>query len=63
MFCLKISFIKTSYIKTNQMICKANQLTGFYMKRVCTETYFQIDHNHSRIMFTSSLGTVLNRII
>ena len=30
MFCFKRYFIKTSYhIETNQMICKANQLTGF----------------------------------
>ena len=49
-------------IETNQMICKANQFTGFYMKWVCTEKYFRIDYNHSRIMFTS-LGTVLNCII
>ena len=29
----KISFIKTSYhMETSQMICKANQLTVFYMK-------------------------------
>ena len=63
MFCLKISFIKTSYhIETNQMICKANQLTDFYMKSVYPEKYFRIDYNHSRIMFTS-LGTVLNCII
>ena len=63
MFCSKISFIKTSYdIETNQMICQANQLTGFYTERVCTERYFQIDYNHSRITFTS-LGTVLNCII
>ena len=44
------------------MICKANQLTGFYMKWVCTERYFRIGCNHSRIMFTS-LDTVLNCII
>ena len=64
MLCLKKSFIKTSYhIETNPMISKANQLTGFYIKWVCTERYFRIDYyNHSRIMFTS-LGTVLNCII
>ena len=63
MFCLKTSFINTSHhIETNQMICKANQMTGFYMKWVWTERYFRIDHNHSRIMFTS-LSTVLNCII
>ena len=63
MFCLKISFIKPSYhIETNQMIWKANQLNGFYMKWVCTERYIRIDYNNSRIMFTS-LGTVLNCII
>ena len=54
MFCLKISFIKTSYhIESIQMTCKANQWTGLYMKWVCTERYFGIDYNHSRIMFTS----------
>ena len=59
----KNTFIKTSYhIETNQIIYKANQQTGFYMKRVCPERYFQIDYNHSRIMFTS-LDTVLNCII
>ena len=63
MFCLKISFIKTSYhIETNQMICKANQSTGVYIKWVCTERYFRIDYKHRRIMFTS-IGTVLNCII
>ena len=61
MFCLKIYFIKTSYhTETNQMICTANQLTGFYMKCVCPERYFLIDYNHSRI---TSLVTVLNCII
>ena len=44
------------------MICKANQLTGLYMKCVCTERYSRIDYNHSRITFTS-LGTVVNCII
>ena len=44
------------------MICKANQLIGFYMKRVCTETYFQTDYNHSRIMLTLSLGTVQRKL-
>ena len=63
MFCLKIHFIKTSYhIETNQMICKANQLTGFYIKWVCTEWYFWIVYIHGRIMF-ASLITVLNCII
>ena len=37
---------------------QSKQLTGFYMKSVCTEWYFGIDYNHSRIMFTL-LGTVL----
>ena len=43
------------------MICKAKQLTGFYMKWVCNERYFQIDYIHSRIKFTS-LTTVLHCI-
>ena len=59
----KIYFDKILYhIETNQMICKANQLTGFYMKLVCTEGYLQIDYIPSGIMFTS-LRTVLNCII
>ena len=44
------------------MICKANQLTGFYKKAFCTERYLRIDYIHSGIMFTS-LRTVLNYII
>ena len=40
MFCLKISYI-IYHIETNQIICKANQLTGSYMKCVCTERYFR----------------------
>ena len=40
----KISFSKNSYhIETSQLICLANQSTGFYMIRVFTERYFQID--------------------
>ena len=63
MFCSKIYFDKIlSHIETNQMICKANQLTGFYMKLISTEGYLQIDYIHSGIMFTS-LRTVLNCII
>ena len=63
MFSLKIHFMKTSYhIETNQMICEANQLIGFYMKRVCTDRYLRIAYIHIRIMFTS-LRTVLNCII
>ena len=63
MFCSKIYFDKILYhIETNQMICKANQLTSFYMKLISTEGYLQIDCIHSGIMFTS-LRTVLNCII
>ena len=55
--------MKTSYhIETNQMICKANQLTDFYTKWVCPERYLRTYCNRSRIMFTS-LGTVSNSII
>ena len=39
--CSEIPFSKNSYhIKTSRLICSANQLTGFYMIRVFTETYF-----------------------
>ena len=63
MLSLKIHFIKIlNYMETNQMFCKVNQLTGFYMKGVCTERYLQIDYIHSTMTFTS-LRTVLNCII
>ena len=62
MFCLKIPFTENLLYKNHQSIFKANQLTGFHMKGVCTERYFRIDYNRSRIMSTS-LDTVLNCII
>ena len=55
--------MKTSYhIETNQLICKANHLTDFYIKWVCPERYLRTDYNRSRIIFTS-LCTVSNSII
>ena len=43
--CSKIPFSKNSYqIETCQLNCLANQLTGFYMRRVFIERYFQIDY-------------------
>ena len=54
MLCSKTYFDKTLYhIETNLMICKANQMTDFYMKRICTERYLRIDYIHSGIIFTS----------
>ena len=54
MFCSKTCFSKTSYhIETNEMIFKANELTGFYMKRVCAEKYFRITYIHRKMMFIS----------
>ena len=50
------------HLETNQMICEANQLTGFYMKQVCAERYMLLDYIHSGIMFTL-LRTVLNCIV
>ena len=50
------------HLETNQMICEANQLTGFYMKQVCAERYLLMNYIHSGIMFTL-LRTVLNCII
>ena len=37
----RILFCKNSHhIETSQLICCANQLTGFYMTQVFTEGYF-----------------------
>ena len=36
------------HIETSQLIYYANQLTGFYMARVFTESYFQIDYTKFR---------------
>ena len=41
----KIPFCKTSHhIETSQLICFANQLTGFYMTQVFTEGYFRTNY-------------------
>ena len=66
-FCLEIFFSRAPYhIEANQLVCKANQLTGFYLIWVFTERYFRIDYIYSRInvlnLFTS-LSTALNYII
>ena len=40
----EIPFNKNSYhIETSQLICKANELTGFYMTPVLTERSFRTD--------------------
>ena len=41
------------------MICKANQLTGFYMKWVCTERYFRIDYTHNNCIILKNLSRLL----
>ena len=44
--CLEIPFSKNSYhVEPSPLICKANQLIGFYMIRAFTETYIQIDYS------------------
>ena len=37
-------WITSYHIETNQMICKASQLIGFYIKWVYPERYFRIDY-------------------
>ena len=49
---LEIPFSKNSYhIETIQLICFANQLTGFYTKQGFTERYFQIECTRQSITF------------
>ena len=44
------------------MVCKANQLSGCYMKVVCAERCFRVGYINCKIIFTS-LGIVLNCVI
>ena len=42
--CAEIPFSKNAHhTETSELICFANQLTGFYMTRVLTERYFRTD--------------------
>ena len=36
---------KSYHMETCQLICNANQLAGFYMIHVFTETYIQTDYS------------------
>ena len=44
-FCLEIPFNKNPYhIETSRLMCFANQLTGFCMIRVLTDSRFRADY-------------------
>ena len=51
--CSAIPFSKNScHIETSQLICKANQLFGFYMIQVFTERHFRADYNQTEGSFS-----------